>query len=172
MKTRTGLRILVLAAFLSVAAALNAEPKVDGVVTPGEYTHQLAVIDGTATVSWSPDGRGGLYLAASAPTPGWVGLGLGSQVMDGASIFMGYVADGKPVFSEQKGRGHSHTPATVQQADQSAVASQDGRTVIEFHLPAAAVPGNSIPFITAYAGVPDLSTFHEDNLDAGTITLP
>jgi hypothetical protein len=124
-------------------------------------------------VYWSPDGKGGLYLAVSAPTTGWVGLGLGSQVMDGALIYMGYVDNGKPVFSEQKGRGHSHAPVAQTKADQSAVASKDGRTVIEFHLPASALPpGSSIPFITAYAGSPDLTTFHEDHLDAGTITLP
>jgi len=165
--------MLVFLAFFTSVGALNAAPKVDGVIQSGEYVHQVDAVDGTATVYWAPDGKGGLYLAVSAPTTGWVGLGLGSQVMDGASIYMGYVDNGKPVFSEQKGRGHSHAPVAQKKADQSAVASKDGGTVIEFHLPASAVPsGNSIPFITAYAGIPDLLTFHEDHLDAGTITLP
>ena len=132
------------------------------------------MINDTATVSWSPDGSGGAFFEVSAPTTGWVGLGLGSQVMDGAWIFMGFVNDGNPVFSEQRGLGHTHRPAESNRADLWAVTQTGGRTMVEFHLPAARmlVTGSSFPFIAAYSGAPDLSTFHEDNLDGGTITLP
>jgi len=157
-----------------VATAAWAAPTVDGRQDPGEYTHLVTVINDTATVSWSADGQGGLFLAVSAPTTGWVGVGLGAPVMDGAWIFMGFVKDGKPVFSEQKGVGHSHRPVDSNRADLWAVAQADGRTTVEFHVPAARMPvtDSSFPFITAYAGAPDLTTFHEDSLDGGTITVP
>ena len=159
---------------LGIAAGLTALPVVDGAVKAGEYAHQASVVGDTATVSWSADGTGGVFLAVSAPTVGWVGLGLGSAVMDGAYIFMGFVKDGKAVFSEQKGAGHSHKPVTDPRADQSAVGQAGGRTTVEFHLPADKLPvkGKSFPFITAYSGAADLKTFHEDNADGGKITLP
>jgi len=161
--------------FLFLAASdLGALPTVDGKVEPGEYAHQVSVINDTATVSWSSDGGGGLFLAVAAPTTGWVGLGLGSQVMDGAWIFMGFVKDGTAVFSEQRGNGHTHRPVEANRADHWAVAQAGGWTVVEFHLPAGQLPvsGPRIPFITAYSGAPDLVTFHEDNLDGGVIELP
>jgi hypothetical protein len=132
------------------------------------------VIDDTAAVSWSADGHGGLFVAVSAQTTGWVGVGLGSAVMDGAWIFMGFVKDGEPVFSEQRGTGHTHRPVAAARADRWAVAQTGGQTTIEFHLPAGQVPvsGTSFPFIVAYSGAPDLTTFHEDSLDGGVITLP
>ena len=157
-----------------LAAGAWGEPAVDGKLVPGEYAHQVSVIDGAATVSWSPDGDGGLYFAVSAPTTGWVGLGLGSPVMSGAWIFMGFVKNGTPVFSEQRGVGHTHQPVESLRTDRWAVAQADGWTTVEFHLPASRLPvsGPSFPFIVAYSGAPDLTTFHEDNLDGGNITLP
>jgi len=157
-----------------VAGGLTALPVVDGTVKAGEYSHQASVIGNTATVSWSPDGSGGLFLAVSAPTTGWVGLGLGSQVMDGAYIFMGFLKDGKAVFSEQKGAGHSHRAVADPRADQSAVGQAGGKTMVEFHLTADKLPvkGSSFPFIVAYSGAADLKTFHEDTADGGVITLP
>lgn len=149
-------------------------PVVDGAVNAGEYDHQLSVIGDSATVSWSSDGQGGLFLAVSAPTAGWVGIGLGSAVMNDAWIFLGFVKDGKPVFSEQKGLGHTHHPVEETRTDLWALGQAGGRTTLEFHLPADRLPvkGPSFPFITAYSGAPDLVTFHEDNLDGGTITVP
>jgi hypothetical protein len=93
--------------------------------------------------------------------------------MSGATIFMGYVADGKPVFSEQKGKGHSHNP-TSKTWDSEAVTQTDGVTTVEFHLPPRNLPfqGNTTPFIVAYADSADLTTFHDDNHDSGTLTLP
>jgi len=158
--------------FALVAAGLGAEPSVRVAGDP-VYTHHLNLIGDTATVSWSADGSGGLSVAVSAVTEGWVGIGLGSQVMAGAWIFMGYVKDGQGVFSEQRGEGHSHHPVAEPRADRWSVTRQGARTVVSFHLPPGRVPlpGPEIPFITAYAGAPDLTTFHEDTLDGGVITL-
>ncbi len=157
---------------LLVSLAAWAAPTVDGTLAPGEYAHSLSVVGGTATVSWSDDDKGGLYLAVSAPTMGWVGLGLGSSVMDGAWIFMGYVKNGQAVFSEQLGSGHSHRPVEDPRTDQHAVKQLQGTTTIEFHLASDKLPtmAKQLPFIVAFSGSADLKTFHEDNLDGGTLT--
>jgi hypothetical protein len=166
--------LLVCSVLLGSVATAWSLPQVDGKISSGEYANSLSVIDGNATVYWQPDGKGGVYLAVSAKTHGWVGLGLGSRVMDGASIFMGYLKDGTKVFSEQKGSGHSHSPSTLKRADKNAVAQDGDSTVIEFHVPADKLPftGKKADFIVAFSGEADLTTFHEDNLDGGSFTLP
>jgi DOMON domain len=158
--------------FLVLAAACAAaQPKVDGRVTPGEYSRSISVVDGAATVYYQFDAGGGLSVAVSAATTGWVGIGLGSSVMDGAHIFMGYVKNGATVFSEQIGTGHSHHESRDRSADSSAVSQAGGTTTIEFHVPAGKVPltGTTVPFIVAFSGSPDLSTYHEDTRDGGTM---
>jgi hypothetical protein len=165
--------VLALAAGLC-AAALGALPLVDGKAAPGEYGSSMGFFDGASTVYWQADGKGGLYIAVAAATTGWVGIGLGSVVMDGAHIYMGYVKDGVPVFSEQVGDGHGHHAAAAPTADDSAVGQKGGVTTIELHLPAAAVPrppDGKLHFIAAFSGAADLATYHEDNRDSGTIDL-
>jgi hypothetical protein len=94
--------------------------------------------------------------------------------MNGAYIYMGYVDAGKAVFTEQAGKGHSHRDSGKKTADQSAVVTKGGSTVVEFHVPAAALPftGKSVPFIVAFSDSADLTTFHEGNFGNGTLTLP
>jgi hypothetical protein len=164
---------IVLAACLLVPGFTWSLPTVDGRVTPGEYSRSMSLLDGAVTVSWQMDSSGGLYVAVSAATTGWVGLGLGSVVMDGAHIFMGFVKDGTPVFSEQLGAGHSHLPSPARSADSFAVGVRDGITSLEFHVPADKVPldGKKVDFIVAYSGSADLTTFHEDNHDGGFMDL-
>lgn len=163
----------VLAAFLLLSGFAWSLPTVDGTVTPGEYTRTLSLVDGSVVVSYQADTSGGLYVAVAAPTTGWVGVGLGSVVMDGAHIFMGYVKDGTPVFSEQIGVGHGHSQSPERSADLFAVSQHDGTTTIELHVPADKVPaeGKNVSFIVAYAGSRDLATFHEDNHDGGVMDL-
>jgi hypothetical protein len=158
--------------FLLPALAWSV-PTVDGSVTPGEYGRSIAALDGAATIYYQNDTRGGLYLAVSAMTAGWVGLGLGSAVMNGAHIFMGYVKDGKPVFSEQVGEGHSHRQSPSVLADSFAVGHQGGTTTIEFHVPGDRLPvvGTTLSFIVAFSESADLTTYHEDNHEGGTIDL-
>ena len=162
------------ALLMAAGTGLWALPVVDGAVNPEEYPYAIKTLDGTATISYAPDPQGGLYFAVSAATAGWVGLGLGSRVMDGAAIFMGFVKDGAAVFSEQTGAGHRHAESAGHRADKSAVGLKEGVTTIEFHIPADRLPimGKSFHFIVAYADAANLSTFHEDNETGGTITLP
>jgi hypothetical protein len=110
---------------------------------------------------------------SSNPQRRWVGIGLGSAVMDGARIFMGSIKDGTPVFSEQVGEGHSHRPAPDRAADRYALVQEGGKTTLELHVPFEKVPfvGKKVSVIAAFSGSTDLTTFHDDNHDGGTIDL-
>jgi hypothetical protein len=95
--------------------------------------------------------------------------------MSGAAIYMGFIGgDGKPVFSEQIGKGHRHSESGTKTVDQQAVTQVKGKTTLEFHIPADKLPfkGTSVPFIAAFSDSADLETFHGDNYDTGTIALP
>jgi hypothetical protein len=164
---------VVCAVYLLFPGCAWSLPTVDGSVRPGEYGRSISLLDGAVTVSWQTDASGGLFVAVSAATTGWVGLGLGSVVMDGAHIFMGSVRNGTPVFSEQVGAGHSHSASPTRFADRCAVGEHDGTTTLEFHVPADKVPrdGMKVDFIVAYSGSADLTTFHEDNHDGGVMDL-
>lgn len=170
------MRKLGLIAVLFVGGTLAfGLPTVDGKVTAGEYSQSKKVIDGKATLNWSPDGKGGVFLALTANGKGWAGLGLGSKMMSGAFIYIGFVgSDGKSVFSEQVGKGHRHSDSGKKTADQSSVTLVGGVTTIEFHLAADKLPfqGKNVPFIAAFSNSADLVTFHEDSYDSGTFTLP
>lgn len=157
-----------------LAAAVWSEPTVDGRVSPGEYAHSVPALDGDAAIRYASDGRGGLYVAVSAAADGWLGIGLGSQVMAGASILMGYVKDGRGVFSEQLGAGHGHGENPSPLADSSAVSRDGGVLTIEFHVPAGRLPaaGGRVEFIVAYSTGADLTSYHESNHDSGSFQLP
>jgi len=156
-----------------ISAAAWSLPKVDGKISAGEYGRSISVLDDSATLYYDVDGGGGLYLAVSAATTGWVGLGLGTGVMNGAHIFMGFVKNGVPVFSEQIGEGHSHRESPEKSADSFAVGQEGGRTTIEFHVPAGKLPivGKTINFVVAFSGSADLTTYHDDNREGGVIDL-
>ncbi len=166
------LRALILSAFVGVA--VGATPLVDGKIEKGEYASSKSVLDGASTLYYSSDGSGGLFVALETKTLGWAGIGLGSRRMDGARIYMGFVKDQTPVFSEQLGSGHRHNPVKDKTADKSIVAQNGSQNVLEFHLPADKLPfkGKAVNYIAAFAAASDLSSYHEDNFDSGTFTLP
>jgi hypothetical protein len=167
--------VLILAALALTTGWAFAEPVVDGKVAAGEYANSKKVIDGKAVLSWAGDGKGGLFVALSTKAKGWLAVGLGAKVMNGATIYFGFVgADGKPVFTEQAGKGHRHTDSGKKTVDASSVTMAAGATILEFHLPADKLPftGKSVSFITAFSDVADLVTFHEDNYDTGSFPLP
>ena len=167
--------LLVLVCLCFGAAFLVAEPVVDGKVLVGEYAHTLSVLAGQGSLSWSQDAPGGLWVAMTATNKGWAAVGLGAKRMSGATMYLGFVgSDGKAVFSEQTGKGHRHVDAAAASADKSAVVQAGGTTVVEFHLASGKLPfaGKSIPFIAAFGPSADLTSFHEDNADSGTMVLP
>jgi len=168
-------KFVLVSVLLACGTLAFSLPTVDGKVVAGEYAQSKAIIGGDATLNWSPDGKGGLYLALTAKGSGWAAVGLDSRAMNGAYIYMGFVgSDGKAVFSEQAGKGHRHTDSGKKTADQSVVKLASGVTTLEFHLPADKLPfkGKDVPFIAAFSDSADLVTFHGDSFDSGTLSLP
>jgi len=126
------------AAAFGQAATLTvttSKPVVDGVVNPKEYSVAMDYKDLVLYVSRTADA---LYVAVVGNTTGWVAFGLGSQKMDGATIFMGFVqSDGKVQFKPQAGRGHAHrdTTADVMATIGSYVMKEaGGKTTLEVEL--------------------------------------
>ncbi len=143
----------VSAADAGTLVAQEAAPVVDGAVAEGEYGVSLpydGITIGLALVGET------LHVAAAAATTGWVGVGFGSDRMDGARILFSFVdGDGQVFFAEQEGSGHKHhdVPDTVTTAH--AVGEADGVTTLEAALPAAFVretadDDGTFPMIMAY----------------------
>jgi hypothetical protein len=126
--------------FSSVAlGTVSAAPVVDGIVAPGEYAFTKDFGPLAFSVSRTADT---LFLAIVGKTTGWVAVGMGSQRMDGATIFIGFVdKDGKVQLKPQAGQGHSHsdtTPAVAETVTASAMKESGGVTTLEIALKSAA----------------------------------
>ncbi len=138
------------------AGALVAQeeaPVVDGAVAEGEYGLSLQYDGITIGLALVGDT---LHVAAAANTTGWVGVGFGSDRMDGARILFSYVeADGQVFFAEQEGSDHKHHDVADTVATAHAVGEADGVTTLEAALPAAFVresadEAGTFPMIMAY----------------------
>lgn len=166
---------LLLATALAVLTwGFASAQTVDGKVAAGEYAHSKTVLSGAGTLNWTLDADGGLTVAVSAKTKGWVGVGFGSDKMDGAYIYFGFVDEtGKAVFTEQAGKGHRHSDSGKVTADKNAVTSVDGTTTIEFHVPAAQLPfsGTDVSFIVASGDSANLKAYHGGSKEAGKLSL-
>lgn len=169
MNRRTILKLAAFAAaVLAAAAPLAAQtltpdarvPASDGTIAPGEYSYTSAQRDMTLHLSLSADGKT-LYAALEAPTPGWAAIGLGSRRMDGALLILGYDAAGVPAIREDTGVGHRHSPNPNRVLTAQAVRESDGKTILEFALPAAPrASGSSLRMILAYGRRDDFSSIH------------
>ena len=80
-----------------------------------------------------------LYVALSAPTTGWVAIGIGSAKMDGAVMYIGYVTGNATELKVQKGAGHRHADAEADAPRQYAMTEKDGQTVLEIAVTSSAV---------------------------------
>ncbi len=136
----------VLFAFIGAAcfaqdASLKAgskKPEVDGVIAAGEYAFQKDL--GKAVLYLSRTDST-IYIGFTGNTTGWVSVGLGPGKMDGSTIFMGFVADGKTVFKPQVGIGHKHSDAENKEIADSVVSyamkEDGGKTTLELALKSA-----------------------------------
>jgi hypothetical protein len=111
---------------------------VDGSVGAGEYSWTQDFGQLQLSLNRSSDT---LFIGVVGNTKGWVAAGLGSQKMDGATIFMGFVGDdGKVQFKPQAGSGHSHKDLSSKEVDDSIVSfamkEADGKTTLEIALKA------------------------------------
>jgi hypothetical protein len=116
----------------------SAQPVVDGVLETGEYALQNDYGSMQISLSRTADT---LYVGAAGRTQGWVAVGLNSLKMDGATIFMGAVAeDGTVRFSPQAGSAHRHSDVQDKAVSDSvvsyAVKEADGSTILEIALKA------------------------------------
>jgi hypothetical protein len=110
--------VLLVSLMALVASAASAQTAlgvttnktvVDGMANAGEYSYSQDFGKLKLYVNRTADA---LYVAVVGQTSGWVGLGLGSLRMNGATMFLGFVdGSGKAQFSVQEGRGHSHGDA-------------------------------------------------------------
>ena len=138
-------------------------PSIDGKVATSEYglnlpydsiSVHLALVDDT------------LYVAAKATTIGWVAVGFGSKIMDGARILFSFVdGDGQVFFSEQVGRDHTHNDASDSVVITHAVSEHDGTTTLEAALPVSFVRNtvnarNTFPMIFAHGRRDSVRTVH------------
>lgn len=147
----------ILALLLFPMVALWAQ-EVDGIIDSGEYSVETASEEMRIYASDSQDS---LFLACSAPTGGWVSLGVGSMKMDGAAIFIGYVADGKEEFRSDLGRGHSHRESDEFTVVSYALTESGGRTMLELELSKSGIPySNPLELLVGYGDKDNFRAYH------------
>jgi len=160
-------KLLVLAVAL-LSASVYAQglapsalaPVADGMLGASEYSHSALYGDMTFAASLSADGKT-LYAALSAPSTGWVAVGLGSLKMNGAFMVLGYDDNGKTVISEETGKGHGHKPNAVKVLSAGAVRESGGNTVLEFALPSAGYLNEAtLKILVAYGRRDNLTSIH------------
>jgi DOMON domain len=162
---------MVLSTALAAAQTLplgGPTPTLDGVVGAKEYSLQVPVGKITLSASRTADT---VYLAVSAPTTGWVAVGFGSERMDGADMFLGYVADGKPSFSQQLGSGHSHGQLAKPLELRNALGEVSGTTTMEIAFKVAdVIPAaqQELAVLVAYGANDSFSGYH---LGRGVVKL-
>lgn len=158
--------VLLLLASVSVLSAeqkltvSSTTPVVDGVIGNGEYSWSTQADQATLYLNRTGDV---LSAAIKSKSTGWVGIGFGSDRMNGAKIFIGYVKDGKPAFEQQIGRGHTHrgTPSPLEV--KYALSEKDGVTVMElsFKLSDIIAGGSSeLQVLVAYGPSDDFFSYH------------
>ncbi len=161
-------KLLVFAAAALLSASVYAQglapsasvPSADGSLGASEYSHSGMYGDMTFAASLSADGKT-LYVGLSAPSTGWVAVGLGSLKMNGAFMVLGYDDNGKTVISEEIGKGHGHKPNAVKVLSAGAVRESGGNTVLEFALPSAGYLNEAtLKILVAYGRRDNLTSIH------------
>lgn len=103
--------------------------------TPDGYN---SVTTSGITFKWKVNGAN-LDCKMSAPTTGWVAIGLNSAgQMNGANIVIGYVTGGTTaVIDDQKGGFHVHNPDTIDNVANVSGTESGGVTELVFTIPMA-----------------------------------
>jgi hypothetical protein len=158
MNTRKLLMFFIIAGGLT-ALPLSAQtlspsdgiPAADGTIGAAEYTWKTEQKGASLYLSLSSDGTI-LYAALDSPAAGWASIGLGSKMMNGAFMVLGSDDAGKTEISEQTGKGFGHKPNAEKILQSQAVKENEGRTVLEFSVPAAKfIKNGNIDVIAAWA---------------------
>ena len=132
----------------------------DGIISPDEYSLSIPLPRARLALRWSQET---LCIGITAPTAGWVAVGLGSRKMDGALIVIGYAKGSLAQLKIQKGSGHGHgdTPSEAMLA--YAVTEKGATTTMELVLRASSVIGESqtgLDMIAAFGGSDSFSGLH------------
>ncbi len=118
----------------------EAEPTIDGIITPGEYPHEFTHPVTDVTIHWFNDAEE-IYIGLESPGTGWVAIGFDPVAfMRGANLIFCYVIDGEPFVSDQYGSGSfAHLPDTgsggTEDVTEYAGVETSGGTVFEFRMP-------------------------------------
>jgi hypothetical protein len=175
MNKRLYVAVLVLVAvaaagFAQQLSVSQSGVKIDGTVTDKEYALTLPLGRMTVYLNRTADT---LDMAITAPTTGWVALGFGSDRMDGASLFLGTVQDGKAALSQQRGVGHGHREVSAPLAVDYAMTEDKGSTTLEMAFKAADAisAGQRQLMVLAAYGSSDTITAYHTARDRVTVSL-
>ncbi|HUW69967.1 MAG TPA: hypothetical protein VMX33_07010 [bacterium] len=170
MKTNAILAALMLAGACAWGQTADGSlPVPDGRLAQGEYK-TVQTMNGITIAGTLSSDKTTLHVAVSAPTQGWVAIGLGSLRMNGAFMVMAFDNAGKPSVFYELGSGHSHAPATASDI-RTAVKETAGVTTLEIALPASAyVKAGSLQMIAAFGTKDNIRTMHAGKV-AGTLTF-
>lgn len=107
-----------------------------------------------------------LCLKIRANTEGWVAIGVGSAVMDGSSMVIGYIEDGEPSVRVDVGAGHSHRISDENVFSKIEIQEVDGLTILEAAMPMPSE--NTLDIILAYGTADSFVSMHRAR---GSFTL-
>jgi hypothetical protein len=145
--------------------------KVDGRVTPGEYSYSHSAQNMKVHLNWN---GGDLYVAIEAKTAGWVAVGLNAKKMDSAHILIGFVDGSNVVFKEQVGTGHAHRDTKTRYVDEYEMTESRGMTTMEARLPASDIISSgqkTLDLIFASGGDDSLTLYHSRNRQGVSVSL-
>lgn len=175
-------RIYIAAGIVAAIAMLSAQassidlyttisgPTVDGVSAASEYNASEVSIAG-AQLWYHLSPEGALTVAVKAPTAGWVGIGFGTQKMDGASIVIGFVKDGKAEYKSVTGRGRTLVDGGSLKPAAIAFGEASGFTTLEMRFDAMPyVKSGKLDFIVAYGPADSFAPKHVKR-GSGSFTL-
>lgn len=93
MKTK----FFFIAVMMFVVGSAAFAANLDGAVTPGEYSREVAVDKGNFKLLWQVEGEK-IFMAIEAKAPGWVAIGFEpTNIMANADMIFGIVGEGKDV---------------------------------------------------------------------------
>jgi hypothetical protein len=145
-----------------VLAVTDHTPRIDGVVTQGEYGFKAEY---TGLTLYAARAQESVSFALTAQTQGWVSLGVGSKVMDNAHIIMGFVKGGQEQFKEQIGVGHGHEDLAITESliTEMAVKEGDNNTTLEVELRSSGIINQEqkeLLLIVGYSGQDSFTSMH------------
>jgi hypothetical protein len=86
---------------------------------------------------------------------------MGSSRMNNARMLLAYDANGTGAISEETGTGHRHKKAADPKVLAGSVHEADGKTTLEFTIPATGyTDGKNLDLILAYGGRDDFTSMH------------